>query len=196
MGDVEWRDTSDFLPTWSPIKGPKVEGQEKRETLKPGDDSWIEGYYLGSREVEIEGDTMIVHKIRATKCGNTEHLSKGEISPEGTDVEFFGTGVINAKLKDDIQPGQYCKILWLGVVPKSEKIKRAYHNWKLFEATSVAPLQMQGGVVVGDNSSSDISIDEPDDEPAVTTETSEAKEEPATKAAPAAEEEDDDDLPF
>lgn len=193
--NANFESTSDFLPGWNCI----TSGASKTNDLvwhDPSDESWITGYYISSREVTIKDRQYIKHKIRATHCGNPAHINgDAPLNPEaGTDIEILSTGVLNNKIDEHVQPGQYIRIQWLGK-QKTKDGKNEYHNWDLGVATDVEPLRIQNGVVVSDMGSSTAEMLVPT--PQATTQEAPAPQ--AAEATPATGESvapADDDLPF
>ena len=141
-------DVSQFTPNWNPRStGSNKEGN--RQDLQPTEKSWIVGWYLGSRQVEINNKNYTVHKILANRVGNPDHLA--EPLPEGgqKEYEFFGTGVLNSQLAEHVQPGQYVQITWLGMTAPKKAGGSNYHNWKVGVSQQTEPIQVQGGIPVG-----------------------------------------------
>jgi hypothetical protein len=148
------------VPMWSPrMKGKKGDASNPITALEPGPNSWIIGWYLGKRSFEAKEsrDTFTVHKIKAYEIGDPS-MVESEITKEGVNIEFFGTGVLNRILEENIQPGQPIRVMWLGIVPKSDKVKRSYHNWTVDVDTEAEVIQVMNGVVISDSQSSNNEI--------------------------------------
>lgn len=186
MNNDNYTDVDEFTPNWNPFyTGSKEEGNKTQ--LSPSDDSWIEGFYIGSREQKIKNDTYVIHKVKAIAAGNLDHLG-AELQEGGTEYEFFGSGVLNAKISEKVQPGMCIKIKWLGVQESKKTPGRKYHGWKVFINNSVAPISIQNGVIISDANTSN-------------NEFQQAAKEDVNVAAVAQnqatiEDEGDDDLPF
>ena len=156
---------------------------------EPSENSWIIGWYLGFRKFTAKegGDEYTVHKIKAYEIGD-DSTASGEITKEGTSIEFFGSGVLDRMLLENITPGQPIRVKWLGIVPASDKVKRAYHNWGVDVDTETEPITVKNGIIIQDGQSSNNDIADTQ------------QEMPAGQAVPenAADTtaEGDDDLPF
>jgi len=158
-----------------PIWECKQTGKKKDDTLKalkPGDESFIEGYYLGSEEVDNASGQgkSVVHKLKMTKVGNEKHLI-GEMD-DSKEVSIWGTGVLNDQLSK-IGMGQLIRVVWEGKV-KPKKGSNPYHTWDTLVDKSAEPYQPDTGNTAAT----------PQQEPA----------EASPVAAPEGEE--DDDMPF
>ena len=206
MTTERFRDTADFLPTWNCKYTGSTKGGDLQK-LEATDKSWIIGWYVGTRDGDINGDPVKIHTVRVVECGDPTHLSAPIDDPvAGTDFEFVGDFVINDRLATKIQPGQSCKIQWMGKTNPKKEGGRPYHLWKLYEDTVTEPIVIQNGMVVEDGGSSSHEIEgiAQDSEAPVTDALPQGGQPtplPAQEAAPAQETasagpEDDDDLPF
>lgn len=143
----EFVSVNDFVPTWNPRStGSKKNGD--RKDLTPTEKSFIIGWYLGSREAVIENKKYIIHKILLNGVGDQAHLS--EPLPEGEQkiYEFFGTTVVTKQLAENVQPGQYVRIKWLGKVQAKTEGVDPYHNWDVGVSTKTEPIAVQNGIPV------------------------------------------------
>jgi len=201
MSDERFRDTADFLPTWNCKYTGSTKGGDL-EKLEATPESWIIGWYIGTRDGEINGDPVKIHTVRVVEVGNPAHLSEPiDDAVKGKDYEFIGDFVINDRLATKIQPGQACKIQWMGLTQPKKQGGRPYHNWKLFEDTHTEPITVKDGVVVEDlgSSVSEMVAEEAIPEGAPSVPAGPGSEPQAAQANPptaAAQPEEDDDLPF
>ena len=180
------------LATWSPrMKGSKKENNLVK--LEANEKSWIIGWYLGFRKFTAKegGDEYTVHKMKAFEIGDPSTASD-EISKEGTVIEFFGSGVLDRMLAENIQPGQAIRVMWLGLVAQSDNVKRAYHGWQVDVDTETTPISVMNGVIVGDAQSSNNDV-AGFSETVPQGEAAESVPANTTEGAPA---DPDDDLPF
>jgi hypothetical protein len=119
------------------------------------DKSYMVGYYLESREVDIKGKKATIHTIQLDTVGDSAHLSQS--TDKGGKVDFWGTAVLNDMIANNVSYGQFIKIQWEGMkvsgkkeipmitsVEEINKIKAssatAYHVWDLAKNSSVEPL--------------------------------------------------------
>ena len=159
--------------TWNPcFTGKKKDGDLKE--LKANDKSFLIGYFKGSKEVETQDGTSMIHKIQLDDAGSRKHFS-GECE-KGEVVSVWGTGVLNEQMAS-INPGAFIKIEWKGKVI-AKKSGRPYHTWDVGVDRSIEPL-------AGATSFSADTVAEGAAEPAV-----------ASGAGDSLESDDNDDLPF
>ena len=159
--------------TWNPcFTGKKKDGDLKE--LNADDKSHLIGYFKGSKEIETQDGTSMIHKVQLETAGTRKHFS-GECE-KGDVVSVWGTGVLNEQMAS-INPGAFIKIEWKGKVI-AKKSGRPYHTWDVGVDRSVEPL-------AGAASFSADTVDENKAEPAV-----------SSGAAESFEGDDDDSLPF
>ena len=140
----EWQDVDEFLPNWNPI----YTGSKKDKNIKyneVNEQSYLDGYYLGMREINKDKRNYTVHKFQGGAIGNPAHCDSFK---EGEEVECFGTGVLDNLLKEKVKPGQYVRIQYMGKVAKKDNEDEKYHFWKVFVNNSKAPLNVMNNTVV------------------------------------------------
>ena len=184
-----YTDVSEYTPNWNP----RTTGSTKENNLvqlTAGEDSWAEGFYLGSREAEIKGKKYTIHKMKIIAVGNPTHLG-APIEEGGTIYEFFGTSVVSGMLQEKITPGMCIKVQWFGKVQPKTAGGEPYHNWKVYINNSVQAIAVQNGVIVADGGSSynDVESNTGNQQP-------ENKPQATGNTAGEVVTEDDDDLPF
>lgn len=197
--NVSFESTSDFLPSWNCL----TRGSSKEQNLtylEASEESWMIGYYISTREVEIKNKKYLKHKFKVTHVGRLEDLNgvEGVDAESGTILEVLGTGVLNNKIEESVQPGVYVEIKYLGRKKKKDS-EETYHNWDVGIASGVEPIKVQNGVIVGDANSSNKEVAAAP-AAAAATEGAPAQEAPPAQAATESAEtvvaEGDDDLPF
>ena len=146
MSDSDYTDVSAFIPNWNARStGSTKEGN--RKSLEAGPDSWIEGYFMGTRKQVINGDEYTIHKMKVLNVGNEAHLQE-PLSEKGKEYEFFGASVVNSQLVENIAPGTCVKIIWLGLQQPKKANGREYQGWKTLINNSVAPISVLNSVGV------------------------------------------------
>ena len=119
------------VKTVGPLWETRATGSKKNNNLvdKPcTPQSYVDGYYLESKDVVISGDTSTLHTFKFVACGNEADLTE----PIGDDgkVNIWGSGVMNDLITKNLQPGQLCRIQWLGK-KVSKSSGRNYHDFDL-----------------------------------------------------------------
>lgn len=130
------------VKTTGPLWETRATGSKKAGTLadKPcTPQSFLDAYYMESKEVVIDNKTSLLHAFKFSACGNEADLTE----PIGEDgkVSVWGSGVLNDLISKNVQPGQLCRIQWLG-----KKISKAsgnpYHDFDLLIDRTAEPLSM------------------------------------------------------
>lgn len=186
-----FRDTDEFEKTWNC----RFSGTKKEKTLKnfeANEKSFLIGWYQGSRQFKKDNKTYIIHKmlVKPGDAGDPKHLSAEIKNPAGEVIEFFGTTVLNKKLGEKVQPGQFIKVTWKGKVTETKNGGDPYDDWGVGIDSSIAPLIHSGESTGNAPAPSENKMDKggaPSNDNANTT----ASAENTTANA-----EDDDDLPF
>lgn len=116
---------------------PKQTGSKKTENLvalKADENSYIAGHYMGFEEGVGQKGNSTVHTIRVMKgasgkymVGNPDTVSS-EVTDSNTDVNIWGTGVLNSELAK-AQPGELIKVTWKGKVQSKKDPELKYHTW-------------------------------------------------------------------
>ncbi len=171
---ANFESVAEYGVTWEPKQ--KKEGDVKT-SLTATDKSWLQGYFLESREGQGKDKNSTVHVVQMQEVGDPAHLPEG-VKP-GDKVSVWGTGILNNKIMEHIKPGEYVNLVWLGIQQPKKAGGRPYHGWDVQKATDVEPLTGHGASFSADNT-------EAKAEPAVAA--------PASAAMPDAEGESD--LPF
>ena len=131
------------------------DANDTKVTQAVTDKSYMVGYYLESRDIDIKGKTATIHTIQLDSVGDNAHLSQA--TDKGGKVDFWGTAVLNDMIAKNVSYGQFVKIQWEGMkvsgkkeipmitsVDGINKIKMgsdtAYHVWDLAKNNSVEPL--------------------------------------------------------
>jgi hypothetical protein len=158
-------------PLWrTESSGSKKGGNFAPKACTP--QSFMVGHYLESKTMTINDQQSTLHTFKFTSCGNEADLTE----PIGDDgkVSVWGNGVLNDLIDKNVQPGQLCKVQWLGSVI-SKQTGNPYHNYDLLIDRTAEPLSMS----------------------ALPAELQKAAAAPVANATPAQQMEDDDsDLPF
>jgi len=157
--------------TWEP----KSTGKKKDGTLKAlpaNEKSYIVGWYMGSEEGKGPKGNSTVHYLKLYRragqpvVGDVKHFSD---DPANTDdnISIWGTGVLNARLIENVTPGQCIMITWLGVTPSKKPGGESYHNWEVKVNHKIESMAVTVKNLNNDLSSEFIDDDAPAAEPTV-----------------------------
>ena len=128
------------VKTTGPLWETRATGSKKAGTLadKPcTPQSYLDGYYLESKDVMIADKPSTLHTFKFVACGKDEDLSE----PIGEDgkVSVWGSGVLNDLITKNVQPGQLCRVQWLGK-KISKQSGNPYHDFDLMIDRTAEPL--------------------------------------------------------
>jgi len=129
-----------------PIWEPKQTGTKKEDNLKalkPGETSWIVGYFIGTEVINGQNGDSNVHKLKMDSVGDENHII-GEIT-DSKEISIWGTGVLNDAMAK-IKPGQFICVEWKGKV-KPKKGSNPYHTWDVGVNHNVEPLSVGNAAV-------------------------------------------------
>lgn len=117
------------------------------QPLQPGDDSYIIGWYLGSKH-GIGKNNSTIHGLKLKEVGNEAHIV-GEMNDDK--VNIWGSGVLDGLIaENNIAIGQCIAIQWKGL-KKTKDGANEYHDWDVLINNSVEPLGMEGATVKNDS---------------------------------------------
>lgn len=113
-----------FDPTWNPTKG--TDGKTAREKAEA--DDYLDGYYIGFKENQGPEKNSMVHTIQNKK---------------GERFSVWGTFVMNQLIADNVTPGEYIRIKWLGKVRAVKAGGKPYHTWDVLKFETVPVLSSE-----------------------------------------------------
>lgn len=184
----EYEDVSARIPMWNPAS---VKNETGENVILPATDkSFIEGYYLGSRQLEnvkTPGQFYTIHGIHATKIGDHAHDGTTGLSENGESREFWGSAVVNSILGDKITPGQKIRLTYKGV--EKSKAGRDYKNFVVAVSKTTEPVNVHNMTIVDYKVAKTPNPDESSEAPA-------KQPQSTASAAPAGNMEEEDDIPF
>lgn len=172
------------VKTAGPIWEPKQTGSKKGGDLKarePGDDSYIDGYYLGPKVIQGPNGDSTLHVMKMENVAN-DSLINGDLDDK-KEVNIWGTGVLD-DLLSKITPGSMVRVQWLGKKQPKRQGGNEYHDWDVLIDNEVEPIQV-GAAHSVDKKPAEQPAAPPAQEPA-----------PQTSGAGEGSDEEDDDLPF
>lgn len=141
--DDEFVSVGSFEKAWNATQtGSAAKGN--RQDLPATKDSWIMGWYMGSRTQQIGTDTHTIHKIKAVAFGDPKHSDPIVDKENGEFREFFGTKVVNEKLATNVQPGQFVRITYMGPQDPKKPGGKKYKGWNVEVSTKRAPISVFG----------------------------------------------------
>ena len=134
----------DSNPMWNPRQtGSAKNGNFK--ALEASDKSWVTGHYLGCK-TGIGENNATVHSIQMSNVGDKAHVD-GDIESEGPmKIDFWGSGVLDSKIADNIAPGMLIRIVWKGLVQPKKQGGKPYHGWDVQVNHNVEPIAVASAV--------------------------------------------------
>lgn len=132
----------------NPMWNPRQTGSKKTNDfveLQANDKSWITGYYHGCK-TGIGSNNATVHTIQVEKVGDRGNIN-GEVDKATKKVDFWGSGVLDGKIADNITPGQMIRIVWKGLQQPKKAGGNTYHGWDLQINHNVEPIVVAGGAM-------------------------------------------------
>lgn len=119
----------------NPIYEPCIYKNEQGDTVTKtvSDNSYMVGYYLGMKEIQVKGKNSIIHEFQLKMVGNEADLS--EPAKEGDRISMWGRLTLNELLIKHVAIGVLCEIRWTGKI-KAKSGDSAYHTFKLRVNTS------------------------------------------------------------
>jgi len=134
---MEFETVGKGTAAWEPkVSGTKKEGNQVEK--QPNDKSYIQGYYLGTKEVTVNNKTFNIHEIKMTAVGNEADLT-GELD-ESKKVSVWGTGVLDKVISENVQYGQMIQIKWEGKKAPKTPGGNNYHDWTVGVNHNAEPL--------------------------------------------------------
>lgn len=123
-------------PMWEPkSKGSKKTDNFERRTAS--DKSWIMGYYIGRKDNQGPRNNSTVHTVRVLKgksgawaVGDMDMVN-GTLSEGNCDVDFWGTGVLDGEIAENVAVGTAIKVTWKGKVQSKKDPEKFYNAWDL-----------------------------------------------------------------
>lgn len=116
--------------TWEP----KQTGKKKDNNLvalAADENSWVQGYYLGTEHDQGPDKNSQVHKLKLVKAGNPAHLA-GDPTDTNGEISIWGTGVLNDKFTK-VPVGTSVIVEWKGKQKPKKQSGREYHGWELLQ---------------------------------------------------------------
>lgn len=112
--------------TWNPTVKKNADGSKLE--LKPTENSFIEGYYLGCKHEQGPDKNSTVHSFLAT-------VIDGKPLEEEKNIQVWGTQTVNDALQE-VRPGTFTHVKWLGKQPAKTAGGRPYHTWQVLQDKS------------------------------------------------------------
>jgi len=145
--EEEWEDVTARVPMWNATSTKNEAGATV--PLEATANSFIEGYFLGTNVFDNPkkpGENLTTHSMHATRIGDEAH-NEGDPLPEGgAKRDFWGSGVVNSLLENEVTPGQKIRLTYLGMA--TSKNNRQYKNFKVQISKTVEPLNVDNGRIV------------------------------------------------
>jgi len=133
----------DSNPMWNPRQTGSKKGGDFKELIAD-DKSWATGHYLGCK-TGIGANNSAVHTIQMTGVGNKAHIN-GPVDPASLKVDFWGSGVLDSKIADNITPGMLIRVVWQGIQQPKKAGGNTYHGWDVQVNHSVEPIAVAGAM--------------------------------------------------
>lgn len=176
MSKEGFESVAEISVNWNPKStGSKKEGSFKE--LKAGDDSYVIGYYLGTK-TGVGKHNSNVHQLQLKEVGNDSHLSGP--AAEGSKIDVWGSGVLDTMITENVNPGELIMITWKGLTKPKKEGGATYHGWDVGVNRNVEPLNSTIPNMIPESGSID----------------SEDRVKSNANVEVSSSEEDDDDLPF
>ncbi len=113
--------------------------------LTAGDDSYLIGWYLGTRVIDTgNNQTSNMHEIQVKEVGDETHIS-GEFEANGR-VDVWGSAVLDDLISKKVTPGQCILITWEGLKQSQKAGGNDYHGWDVGVNPAIEPIQVAGGI--------------------------------------------------
>ncbi len=141
----EFTSVKQLIKCWEPKQtGNKKDGN--LTPLKATDNSYLIGYYLESRENIGKEKNSTMHILQLESCGSKNALPE-DIKKEDK-VGVWGTGVLNDMITNNVSPGQFIKITWLGKQTPKNQGGNEYHGWDVGVSEKREPINLGGSIEI------------------------------------------------
>jgi hypothetical protein len=84
--------------------------------IESSKETYVEGYFLGTKEVKTKNGASNIHSFKLIKAGNPDSIKVSEGGPisEGDDVSVWGSMILDEAILKNATPGVKTMIHWEG----------------------------------------------------------------------------------